>query len=75
MLHPHDDIADTRFFFGVQLVQRAADHHLNDPFDGQVLDAALAGVLAVTQHDDPFGDLEDLFETVGDEDHADPLFL
>ena len=57
--------------FGNRLVDRAADHHLDQVVVAGLGDRAGRDVGAVAQHGDPVGEHEDLLEAMADVDDAD----
>jgi hypothetical protein len=56
-------------------IELAADHQLRDLVLVRLGGVERAAILAVAQHADPVGDLEDLFHPVGDVDDPDALRL
>ena len=67
--------AQRRRLLGKLRVQRAADHHLDDPLASHLADRPRAHVGPVAEHHDAVRDLEDLVQAVADVDHAQALGL
>ena len=69
------DVADLAFMFGIAVVERTADDHVDQFIHREAFHRAGALILAVADNSDALADLAELFQAVGDVDHADALLL